>query len=139
MDPAYQAQATAIGGRDGSAASADRRLRVQLSKPAALGGAGGAGTNPEQLFAVAYAACFLSSIRHIAAREAIELCADSNVTATVGLGGDADAAAALQVTLSIDLPDVDRTTAERLVTQAHEACPYSRAMRRNVAVKIVVS
>src|ERR1700751_5207531 len=86
METLYQTQATAIGGREGSAASVDGLLRVNLAMPEALGGQGGRGTNPEQLFAAGYAACFLSAIRHIAAQEKAAITDDANVTATIGLG-----------------------------------------------------
>nr|WP_047165489.1 Ohr family peroxiredoxin [Sphingomonas sp. Y57] len=130
----YQARATAVGGRVGGAASADGRLRVRLDDPA---DPVGRGTNPEQLFAAAYAACFLSALRRVAADRAIAIAPDSNVTAEVSLSGGADAA--LAVDLSVDLAGLDDAVAGQLIAAAHARCPYSRAMRGDarVAVRIV--
>ena len=146
MPSTYQTQVTAIGGRAGLAASADRRLRIQLAKPGApdLGGADdeeAVGTNPEQLFGAAYAACFLSAIRKVAEREGVTIAADANVTAKVALrpGGDPGAdAMALDVSLMVDLPNVGCEIARRMALAADDMCPYSRAIRGNVDVRIVV-
>lgn len=135
MTLAYQTQVTAIGGRSGSAASADRRLRIDLSRPGDLGGDNGDGTNPEQLFAAAYAACFLSAIKRAAQQQGIAVAADANVTAKVGLNRDDGV---LDVTLSIDLPDVEPGVADRIVEQAHQTCPYSQALRGNAKARIIV-
>lgn len=133
MTRLYRTQATAIGGRTGSAASADGRLRVRLDLPRVLGGCDGEGTNPEQLFAAGFAACFLSSIRRVAADEGLEIAADGNVTATVQFE-DGD----LSVSLSVDLPGLDAETARRVAIAADARCPYSRAVRGNVPVDIQV-
>lgn len=136
----YQTQATAIGGRTGSAASADGVLRVHLATPVALGGDGSTGTNPEQLFAAGYSACFLSAIKFVAAQAKTVIPADANVTATVGIGpNEKGAGFALDVTLAIDLPGLDRQTAERIVAAAHQACPYSNATRGNVDVHLTIA
>ncbi|GEO01204.1 organic hydroperoxide resistance protein [Novosphingobium sediminis] len=140
MKTLYQTQATAIGGRTGSAASADGVLRVQLATPRELGGDGATGTNPEQLFAAGYAACFLSAIRFVAAQAKTAIPADANVTATVGIGpNDKGPGFALAIALAVDLPGLDRATAERLVDAAHQACPYSNATRSNVDVRITIA
>jgi Ohr subfamily peroxiredoxin len=139
MKVLYQAQATAIGGRTGCAASADRRLRVDLSEPRALGGDDGVGTNPEQLFALGYAASLLSAIRHVAARDEVALTPCSNVTAKVDIGHNDDGhGLALAVSLAVDMPDVDEATANRLVAEAMQRCPFCNAMRSEVAVKLSV-
>lgn len=131
----YQAQATAIGGRVGGAASADGRLKVRLDDPASPAGNG---TNPEQLFAAAYAACFLSAIRRAADRDGIPLAPDSQVTAEVLLV-DGGYDAALAVDLSVDLAGLDDAIAERLMAAAHALCPYSKAMRGDAQVSIRIA
>jgi Ohr subfamily peroxiredoxin len=140
MKTLYETQATAIGGRAGSAASVDGALRVRLALPEALGGSGGDGTNPEQLFAAGYAACFLSAIRSVAGREKITIADDANVTATVDICTCDDGPGfGLAVTLAVDLPSVDRATAERVVNAAHQACPYSNATRGNIDVRLSIA
>ena len=136
----YEAQATAIGGRTGSAASADGMLRVALAMPRALGGQGGIGTNPEQLFAAAYAACFLSAIRSAAGRHKTLIANDSNVTATVGIGHrDNSEGFGLAVGISVDLPGVEPAVADTIVAEAHRNCPYSNALRGNIEVALTIA
>jgi len=140
MSNIYEAEATSIGGRTGLAASSDGHLRVKLTAPAAFGGSGGAGTNPEQLFAAGYAACFLSAIRAAAAEENMRISDDTNVTATVALGTRADGPGlALKVALGVDLPGVDRGMAERIVAVAQDNCPYTHATRGNVDVRVRIA
>ena len=140
MSNIYQAEATSIGGRTGLAASSDGHLRLRLAAPATLGGSGGEGTNPEQLFAAGYAACFLSAIRSAAAQENTTIADDANVTATVVLGTREDGAGlALQVALGVDLPGTDRRTAERIVAVAQDNCPYTHATRGNVDVRVRIA
>jgi osmotically inducible protein OsmC len=140
MNNIYQAEATSIGGRTGLAASSDGHLRVKLAAPAALGGSDGDGTNPEQLFAAGYAACFLSAIRSAAAEENTTIADDANVTATVALGPREDGPGlALQVSLGVDLPGLDRGTAERVVAIAQDNCPYTHATRGNVDVRFRIA
>ncbi len=140
MSNIYQAEATSIGGRTGLAASSDGQLRVRLAAPATLGGPGDEGTNPEQLFAAGYAACFLSAIRSAAAQENTTIADDANVTATVVLGTREDGAGlALQVALGVDLPGTDRRTAERIVAVAQDNCPYTHATRGNVDVRVRIA
>ena len=137
MQILYTAHATATGGRDGRAASDDKRLDVPLNTPKELGGAGGAGTNPEQLFAAGYAACFHSALQAVARKEKVKL-ADSSVTAEVGIGKQGDGFG-LAVTLDISLPGLEREVAEKLVAGAHQLCPYSNATRGNIDVELKVA
>lgn len=140
MSNIYQTEATSIGGRTGLAASSDGQLRVKLVAPAILGGSGVDGTNPEQLFAAGYAACFLSAIRAAATVENATITDDANVTATVALGSRAEGPGlTLRVALGVDLPGVDRRTAERIVAVAQDNCPYTYATRGNIDVRIRIA
>ena len=133
----YTAEATATGGRAGHAASSDGRLDVDLSLPSEIGGDGGPGTNPEQLFAAGYAACFQGAMGVVARRESLSI-EDSTVTARVGLGPMGNAFG-ITVELDVRLPTIpDRAQAEDLVAKAHQVCPYSNATRNNVDVKLKV-
>ena len=134
----YTAQATATGGRDGRATSADNTLDLKLATPKALGGAGGDGTNPERLFAAGYSACFLGAMKVVAGKHKIDLPADHSVTGEVGIGPMGDAFG-IEVTLNIHLPGLDQSTADDLVEKAHQVCPYSNATRGNIDVKRNVS
>jgi osmotically inducible protein OsmC len=132
----YQTQATAIGGRTGSAASADGMLRLALATPRELGGPGGNGTNPEQLFAAGYAASFLATLRLIGTKSIAE---DANVTATIGIGPCSDGnGMALDIALDVDLPGLEEAEAWRIVRQAHGICPYSTAIHGNVNVRTTI-
>ena len=138
----YTAEATAVGGRGGHARTSDGRLDVDLAIPAEMGGPGGPGTNPEQLFAAGYAACFQSALMGAARREHLRA-EDSQVTARVGIGpigaGTKTWGYGLTVQLQIRLPSVpDRKIAEALVARAHEICAYSTATRNNIPVELVV-
>ena len=136
----YTATATATGGRTGSAKSNDGRLEVQLSTPKELGGDSGQGTNPEQLFAAGYSACFIGAMKAVAGRQKLQLPADLSITSDVAIGPHANKAGAfgIQVDMKISLPGMDRAAAEKLVAEAHEVCPYSNATRNNVDVKLTV-
>lgn len=136
MQVIYTAQATATGGRDGRAIASDNRLDVKLDTPKELGGAGGEGTNPEQLFASGYSACFLSAMKFVGAHQKITVPADTKVTAVVGIGPNDKGGFALAVTLQIALPGLDATAAQALVAKAHEVCPYSNATRGNIDVQL---
>lgn len=138
MNILYTASATSTGGRDGRSISSDQALEVQLSTPKALGGAGGAGTNPEQLFAAGYSACFIGALKFVGAREKIAVPADVSVTAQVGIG-PIPTGFALDVELVISLPGLERTVAEDLVEKAHQVCPYSNATRGNVDVRLTLA
>jgi osmotically inducible protein OsmC len=133
----YRAEATATGGREGRAMSSDGVLDVALSVPKELGGAGGAATNPEQLFAAGYAACFLGAVKLVARQRKLALPEDVAVTAAVGIGAVA-VGYGLEVELGVHLPGLDREIAEEIVTGAHERCPYSNATRGNIAVRLSV-
>jgi Ohr subfamily peroxiredoxin len=136
MNILYTAEATAWGGREGRTATTDGILDVTLAVPKELGGPGEA-TNPEQLFAAGYAACFHSALKLIGRREKIDV-SESAVTARVGLGMNESGGFNIVVELEAELPDVDRETAERLVELAHHVCPYSNATRGNVEVQLSV-
>lgn len=138
MKTLYTAEALSTGdGRDGHASSSDGRLDVELAIPAEMGGTG-EGTNPEQLFAVGYAACFHSALRQVARQEKADI-SDSAVGARVSLGSNGDGGFGLAVELEITLPHVDAATAETLTEKAHQVCPYSNATRGNIDVTLVVS
>ncbi|MPZ60607.1 MAG: Ohr family peroxiredoxin [Propionibacteriales bacterium] len=132
----YETEATAVGdGRAGEAMSHDRRLQVNLSRPPEMGGGPEeSGTNPEQLFAAGYAACFHSALRSIGRRGRQDV-DDSAVTARVALLKGEDGTFSLDVKLVVELPGVDEATAREMVEQAHHVCPYSRAIAGNVNVR----
>lgn len=133
----YQTQVTTTGGREGHAVSKDGVLDLNLSTPKELGGKGGNGTNPEQLFAAGYSACFLSAMQLIASRQKVALPAETKVTGQVGIGPMGEGFG-IQVELIIDIPDTERSVAENIVEKAHEVCPYSNATRGNVDVTLTV-
>ncbi|HWK43599.1 MAG TPA: organic hydroperoxide resistance protein [Stellaceae bacterium] len=134
----YTTAARATGGRDGSAATEDGALKVKLSTPKELGGAGGEGNNPEQLFAAGYAACFIGALKFVAASEKKTVPADTQVVATVGIGPRSEGGFGLDIALEVSLPGLPRAAAEALVAQAHQVCPYSNATRNNVPVRLTV-
>ncbi|MCK9875059.1 organic hydroperoxide resistance protein [Frankia sp. AgPm24] len=132
----YSATSTAWGGRDGRVASSDNRLDLQLSMPKGLGGDDGPGTNPEQLFATGYAACFHSALKAVARGRKIDV-KDSAVSVTVSLG-QADGGLGLSTRIEAQVPGLDRAVAQELLAAAHEMCPYSRATRGNVPAEVVL-
>jgi len=135
----YTTSARATGGRDGHASSDDGALDVSLATPKGLGGAGGDGTNPEQLFAAGYAACFLNAMKYIAGQSRSPFPADASVTATVAIGPRSDAEGfGLDVALKVSLPGYTKEEAESLTHKAHQVCPYSNATRNNIDVKLSV-
>lgn len=134
----YRTSATATGGRDGRSTTADGSLDVKLATPKELGGAGGPGNNPEQLFAAGYAACFLGAMKFVASQGGPKVPADTTVTATVGIGPRSEGGFGLDIGLEIALPGVPRAEAEALVEKAHQVCPYSNATRNNVPVRLTV-
>jgi osmotically inducible protein OsmC len=139
MPVLYTAQATATGGRTGTAKSSDGHLDVTLDTVRELGGAGGAGTNPEQLFAAGYAACFLGALKFVAGKEKVAIPADTAVTADVGIGPRADAGGfELTIGINVTIPGLDKAKAEDLVAKAHVVCPYSHLTRAGADVKPVV-
>ncbi|MBV5285073.1 MAG: organic hydroperoxide resistance protein [Methyloversatilis sp.] len=134
----YTAQATATGGREGRAASSDGVLDVQLSTPKELGGAGGPGTNPEQLFAAGYSACFLGALKFVAGQNKVALPADTQITGRVGIGA-IPTGFGIEVELTIAVPGLPREQVESLVEKAHIVCPYSNATRGNIDVTLVIA
>ena len=134
----YRANARATGGRDGRGSTSDGHLDVKLTTPKELGGAGGEGTNPEQLFAVGYSACFLGAMKFVAARDKLQLPADASVSGTVGIG-KAGTGFGIEVDLVITLPGIERAVAQSIVERAHQVCPYSNATRNNIDVRLSVA
>lgn len=131
----YTATVTATGGRDGRAVSADGNLDVKLTTPRELGGQGGNATNPEQLFAAGYSACFIGALKFVASQKKISFPADASITGKVGIG-QIPGGFGLEVELNISLPDLDRAVAEELIAAAHQVCPYSNATRGNIEVRL---
>ncbi len=134
----YTATATATGGRDGRAVSSDGMLDVKLSTPRELGGQGGDGTNPEQLFAAGYSACFIGALKFVAGQQKQQLPADTSITGQVGIG-QIPGGFGLEVKLNVSLPGLDQAVAEQLTEAAHQVCPYSNATRGNIDVRLKVS
>ena len=140
MQALYTAHAHATGGREGSAASNDERLSVGLATPKELGGNGGSGTNPEQLFAAGYAACFLGAIKFVAAQDKVKIPEDAKVEADVGIGKREDGTGfGLTVALRATLPGIERAQAEDIVRRADVVCPYSHATRGNIRVEVTAA
>ncbi len=137
MNVLYRTEATATGGRTGRAATKDGAFAVTLVTPKELGGPGGEGNNPEQLFASGYAACFLGAVKFVASQRKVKVSDDSTVTAAVGIGKRDDGQGfGLDVELTIALPGVDAATAREIVDQAHIVCPYSNATRNGLDVRL---
>ena len=132
----YTASATATGGRNGKTSSSDGVLDLEVRTPKELGGAGGAYTNPEQLFAAGYAACFDSALSLVIKGAKITT-GTTAVTAHVGIGKNDSDGFGLVITLEVTIPGVDQETAESLVAKAHQVCPYSNATRGNVDVTLI--
>ncbi|MBN3757578.1 organic hydroperoxide resistance protein [Paraburkholderia sp. Tr-20389] len=138
MNVLYKATATSNGGRDGRAVSSDNALDVKLAAPRELGGNGAQGTNPEQLFAAGYSACFLSAMKFVAGQRKQPVPAETTVTADVGVGPNDKGGFALDVELRVSLPGLDAAAAQDLVSAAHQVCPYSNATRGNVDVRVKI-
>lgn len=138
MNVLYTATATSTGGRDGRAISSDNILDIKLSTPKALGGAGGDGTNPEQLFAAGYSACFIGALKFVASQSKRRIPADASITAQVGIG-QIPGGFGLDVDLNISLPGLEQADAQALVDAAHHVCPYSNATRGNIDVRLRVT
>jgi peroxiredoxin, Ohr subfamily len=134
----YTATATATGGREGRASSSDQALDVQLSTPRELGGAGGPGTNPEQLFAAGYSACFLGALKFVAGKQKVALPADTRITGKVGIG-QIPTGFGIEAELTISAPGIARDVLQELVEQAHVVCPYSNATRGNIDVTLILA
>jgi len=133
----YRAHASATGGRDGRAVVPDSGLDLRLTTPRELGGAGGDGANPEQLFAAGYSACFIGAMKFVAAREKIALPQDVAIDGSVGIGQIPNGFG-IEVELKISLPGMDRAAAQALIEKAHVVCPYSNATRNNIDVTLTL-
>jgi len=134
MNIIYQTKATASGGRDGKVLSEDGVLDLEVRVPRSMGGSGGAYTNPEQLFAAGYAACFDSALNHVARMQKMKI--DSKVTATIGLQMSETKGFDISVALDVEINGVEKSAALDLLEKAHATCPYSKAIRNNVEVKV---
>jgi osmotically inducible protein OsmC len=134
----YRAHARATGGRDGRAVVPDSGLDLRLTTPRELGGAGGDGANPEQLFAAGYSACFIGAMKFVAARDKIALPQDVSIDGSVGIGAIPNGFG-IEVELKISLPGMDRAAAQALIEQAHVVCPYSNATRGNIDVTLTLA
>lgn len=133
----YSATAKAAGGREGSASGTSPKLELKLSTPKELGGAGGDGTNPEQLFAAGYSACFIGALKLVASQEKVALPNDVSIEGTVGIGPISHGFC-IAVELKISVPGVDKSIVTELVNKAHQVCPYSNATRGNIEVTLSV-
>lgn len=131
----YVGKAKATGGRDGRAVSSDNSIDIKLTTPKELGGAGGNGANPEQLFAAGYSACFIGAMKFVAAQEKVTLPQDLSIEGHVGIG-PITGGFGLEVTLNISAPNLDKETTRKIVEKAHQVCPYSNATRGNIAVHL---
>lgn len=136
----YTAHATSTGGRTGTTESSDGVIKLALTTPKELGGAGGTGTNPEQLFASGYSACFIGAMKAVAARQKIALTSEVSINAEVSIGPMAGKPGAfgIAVAMAISVPGMERAAAEALVATAHEVCPYSNATRGNIDVTLTL-
>lgn len=132
----YRAQATSTGGRDGRSETSDGQLSVKLALPKEMGGKGD-GTNPEQLFAMGYSACFIGAMKVVAGKEKIALPADTSINAFVSIGPIPNGFG-IEVELRVSIPGLSCEQAEDIVEKAHHVCPYSNATRGNIPVKLVV-
>jgi osmotically inducible protein OsmC len=136
----YTAHATSTGGRTGTTESSDGAIKLALVTPKELGGTGGAGTNPEQLFASGYSACFIGAMKAVAARQKLALTSEVSIKASVSIGPmtGKEGAFGIAVAMEISVPGMDRAAAEKLVATAHEVCPYSNATRGNIDVTLTI-
>lgn len=137
MEALYTAVATSVGGRNGNVKSSDGILNLEVKPPKEMGGLGGAFTNPEQLFAAGYSACFGSALNHVALLKKRKVV--PSVTAKVSIGKKDDGGFQLAVEMDINIPGIDQKDAEELVHEAHQVCPYSNATRNNIEVKLNVT
>ena len=133
----YTAHATSTGGREGTSRSDDGVLDLRLTTPKGLGGNGAIGTNPEQLFAAGYSACFIGAMKHVALMQKIALPAETSIAADVGIG-PAPQGFGIQVALHVHIPGMAKDAAKRIVDAAHQVCPYSNATRGNIEVTLDV-
>jgi osmotically inducible protein OsmC len=139
IDVKYRATATATGGRDGKARTDDGRIDIKLATPKQLGGSGGPGTNPEQLFAAGYSACFLGALKVAGQQLKMRVPTDTTVTATVGIGPRSAGGFGIEVDLVVAMPGIDGDAANVLLQAAHQICPYSNATRNNIDVDLAIA
>jgi len=137
----YTAHATSTGGRTGSTESSDSKIKLQLSTPKELGGDSGPGTNPEQLFAAGYSACFIGAMKAVAAKQKVALPADVSIKSDVSIGPmtGKPGAFGIAVAMAVSVPGMAKADVEKLVATAHEVCPYSNATRGNIDVAFTVA
>jgi Ohr subfamily peroxiredoxin len=134
----YRAHAKATGGRDGRAVSSDNVLDLKLTLPREMGGTGEVGTNPEQLFAAGYSACFLGALKYVAGQQKVTLPPTTSIEGSVGIG-PIPTGFGIEVELKVSVPGLPREQVQTLVQKAHIVCPYSNATRGNIDVKLVVA
>jgi len=134
----YRAHAKATGGRDGRAVSSDNVLDLKLALPREMGGTGEVGTNPEQLFAAGYSACFLGALKYVAGQQKVTLPPTTSIEGSVGIG-PIPTGFGIEVELKVSVPGLPREQVQALVQKAHIVCPYSNATRGNIDVKLVVA
>jgi Ohr subfamily peroxiredoxin len=140
MQALYHAHGHATGGRTGEGSTDDGRVAVQLSTPKELGGDGGPGTNPEQLFSIGYSACFLGALKFVAGKEHVKIAPETKVQADIGIGPRDDGTGfGITAALTITIPGVEKSVAEDLVQKAHIVCPYSNAIHKTIDVKLTVA
>lgn len=136
----YTAHGSATGGREGQAATDTGNVKLILNTPKEMGGGGGDGTNPEQLFAMGYSACFLGALKFVAGKEKVKIPEDARVSADIGIGPRDDGAGfGIAAKLTVSVPGVDKAVVEDLVQKAHIVCPYSHATKGNIEVELKVA
>ena len=140
MKTLYTAHGSATGGREGQAATDTGNVKLVLNTPKELGGGGGEGTNPEQLFAMGYSACFLGALKFVAGKEKVKIPDDAKVSADIGIGARDDGQGfGITARLTVSVPGLDKATVENLVQKAHVVCPYSHATKGNIPVETTVA
>jgi len=140
MKTLYTAHGSATGGREGQAATDTGNVKLVLNTPKELGGGGGEGTNPEQLFAMGYSACFLGALKFVAGKEKVKIPEDARVSADIGIGPRDDGQGfGITAKLTVSVPGLDKATVEDLVQKAHVVCPYSHATKGNIPVELQVA
>jgi len=139
IDIKYRTKATVTGGRDGHATSDDGKLDINLSTPKELGGPGGEGSNPEQLFAAGYSACFIGALKAAGQQLKLKVPNDVSVSAVVGIGPRSEGGFGITADLEVSLPGMDRDDAQKMVEAAHQICPYSNATRNNLDVGLTLA
>lgn len=140
MKTLYTAHGSATGGREGQAATDTGNVKLVLNTPKELGGGGGEGTNPEQLFAMGYSACFLGALKFVAGKEKVKIPDDAKVSADIGIGARDDGQGfGITAKLTVSIPGLDKAAVEDLVKKAHVVCPYSHATKGNIPLETTVA